>query len=46
MASQNKKNKEKNAWTHHGQGLKNKTLTMKRRLYFTPAMRKQNNKKP
>lgn len=40
MASENKKRKLKNSGFYRS-ALKEKAMTMKRRLFFTPSMRKQ-----
>lgn len=44
MASQNKKNKEKNCYSNHGFALKEKFMKIKRLLYFNSSMRRENNK--
>lgn len=44
MASQNKKNKEKNCYSDHGFALKEKLMKIKGLLYFNSSMRRENNK--
>lgn len=41
MASQNKKNKEKNCYSNHGWALKQKDTRLKRLLYFNASQRKE-----
>ena len=43
MASQNKKNKERNCWSYHGHALKN-TNKLKCLYYFNASMRRKNKK--
>ena len=41
MASENKKRKEKNAYSHHGFALKEKRMKLKRLLYFNASKRQE-----
>jgi len=44
MASENKKNKEKNCYSNHGMALKEKTTKLKRLLYYNSSQRQENKK--
>ena len=44
MASQNKKNKEKNCRSYHGTALKMKGCKLKRLLFFNSSTRRVNNR--
>jgi len=44
MSAQNKKKKEKNAWSYHGFALKEHESKLKRLLYFNASQRRKNNK--